>query len=83
MELLTAHSSAALIHLEDRYNAHNYHPLPVVLERGQGVHGVSSARDEICHHPKGILAQQPQKVTSRLGPCCLERNQPELYLQSQ
>ena len=24
--------------LEDRYGAHNYHPLPVVLERGQGVH---------------------------------------------
>lgn len=24
--------------LEDRYGAHNYHPLPVVLERGEGVH---------------------------------------------
>jgi len=24
--------------LEDRYGAHNYHPLPVVLARGQGVH---------------------------------------------
>ena len=22
---------------EDRYGAHNYHPLPVVLERGEGV----------------------------------------------
>lgn len=25
------------IRLEDRYGAHNYHPLPVVLERGEGV----------------------------------------------
>jgi ornithine--oxo-acid transaminase len=24
--------------LEDRYGAHNYHPLPVVLERGEGVY---------------------------------------------
>jgi ornithine--oxo-acid transaminase len=27
-----------LIDLEDKYGAHNYHPLPVVLERGLGVH---------------------------------------------
>jgi ornithine--oxo-acid transaminase len=26
------------ISLEDQYGAHNYHPLPVVLERGEGVH---------------------------------------------
>ncbi len=26
------------IELEDKYGAHNYHPLPVVLERGQGVY---------------------------------------------
>ncbi|MDR2361237.1 MAG: ornithine--oxo-acid transaminase [Prevotellaceae bacterium] len=26
------------IELEDRHGAHNYHPLPVVLARGQGVH---------------------------------------------
>ena len=26
-----------LIHLEEKYGAHNYHPLPVVLERGEGV----------------------------------------------
>ena len=30
-------TSAELIALEDRYGAHNYHPLPVVLERGKGV----------------------------------------------
>ena len=27
-----------LIALEDKHGAHNYHPLPVVLERGKGVH---------------------------------------------
>jgi ornithine--oxo-acid transaminase len=26
------------IDLENKYGAHNYHPLPVVLERGEGVH---------------------------------------------
>lgn len=30
--------SNALMHLEDTYGAHNYHPLPVVLDRGEGVH---------------------------------------------
>ena len=31
-------SSAELMELEDRYGAHNYHPLPVVLSKGRGVH---------------------------------------------
>ena len=26
------------IDLESEFGAHNYHPLPVVLERGEGVH---------------------------------------------
>ncbi len=30
-------SSKAAIALEDKYGAHNYHPLPVVLQRGKGV----------------------------------------------
>ncbi|MCB9305816.1 MAG: ornithine--oxo-acid transaminase [Lewinellaceae bacterium] len=40
MEVLTSTKtlSAELMALEDRYNAHNYHPLPVVLERGEGVY---------------------------------------------
>ncbi|HFS67657.1 MAG TPA: ornithine--oxo-acid transaminase [Flavobacteriia bacterium] len=29
--------SAEIIALEDKYGAHNYHPLPVVLSRGEGV----------------------------------------------
>jgi ornithine--oxo-acid transaminase len=27
-----------LMELEERYGAHNYHPIPVVLEKGRGVH---------------------------------------------
>jgi len=29
-------TSAAIMQLEDKYGAHNYHPLPVVLSRGEG-----------------------------------------------
>lgn len=29
--------SAHFLHLEEDYSAHNYHPLPVVLEKGEGV----------------------------------------------
>lgn len=32
-----AKSSLYYIELEERYGAHNYHPLPVVLEKGEGV----------------------------------------------
>lgn len=31
-------SSADLIKMEEKYGAHNYHPLPVVLAKGEGVH---------------------------------------------
>ncbi len=34
----TATTSTALMQLEEQYGAHNYHPLPVVLSHGQGVH---------------------------------------------
>ncbi|MEL6867986.1 MAG: ornithine--oxo-acid transaminase [Bacteroidota bacterium] len=34
----TTLGSQELISMEDRYGAHNYHPLPVVLSRGEGVH---------------------------------------------
>ena len=30
-------TSKQAIELEDKHGAHNYHPLPVVLERGEGV----------------------------------------------
>ena len=29
-------TSKDLIQMEDKYGAHNYHPLPVVLSRGEG-----------------------------------------------
>ena len=31
-------SSMEAMELEDRYGAHNYHPLPVVLSKGEGVY---------------------------------------------
>ncbi|MFM7104369.1 MAG: ornithine--oxo-acid transaminase [Flavobacteriales bacterium] len=36
--MISLSRSEELIAKEERYGAHNYHPLPVVLERGQGVH---------------------------------------------
>jgi ornithine--oxo-acid transaminase len=36
--ILRAASSSIAIELEDRYGAHNYHPLPVVLTRGEGAY---------------------------------------------
>jgi ornithine--oxo-acid transaminase len=33
----TINSSKEIIALEDKYGAHNYHPLPVVLSKGEGV----------------------------------------------
>lgn len=38
MPVLEKISSAEAIALEDKYGAHNYHPLPVVLRRGEGVY---------------------------------------------
>ena len=64
--------------LEDRYGAHNYHPIPVVLERGEGVHvwdvngkryydflSAYSAVNQGHCHPKIIdtLIRQSQKLT--------------------
>ena len=37
MSVLNAISSKEAIELEYKYGAHNYHPLPVVLQRGEGV----------------------------------------------
>lgn len=33
-----ANNSKELMELENKYGAHNYHPLPVVLDRGEGVY---------------------------------------------
>jgi len=37
MEIMTEKETQFYIEREEKYNAHNYHPLPVVLERGKGV----------------------------------------------
>jgi ornithine--oxo-acid transaminase len=37
MESVDVLTSQKAMELEDRYGAHNYHPLPVVLSRGEGV----------------------------------------------
>ncbi|MEZ5046025.1 MAG: ornithine--oxo-acid transaminase [Chitinophagaceae bacterium] len=67
-----------LIEKEEKYNAHNYHPLPVVLEKGKGVYvwdvegkryydflsGYSAVNQGHCH-PRIIqaLLDQVQKLT--------------------
>jgi ornithine--oxo-acid transaminase len=38
MAVLEQLTSQQAIELEDKYGAHNYHPLPVVLSRGEGVY---------------------------------------------
>jgi ornithine--oxo-acid transaminase len=38
VQAATQLGSAELMELEDKYGAHNYHPLPVVLSRGEGVY---------------------------------------------
>ncbi len=70
--------SAYLIELEDNFGAHNYHPIPVVLERGEGVYvwdvegkryydflSAYSAVNQGHCHPRIInaLTQQAQRLT--------------------
>jgi len=66
------------LELEEKYNAHNYHPLPVVLQKGEGVFvwdvegkryydflsGYSAVNQGHCH-PAIIAAliEQAQKLT--------------------
>ena len=72
------HTAPALMEMEDTYGAHNYHPLPVVLSRGEGVHvwdvdgkryydflSAYSAVNQGHCHPKIIqaLTEQVQKLT--------------------
>ena len=75
------HASAAaitFIEQEEKYGAHNYHPLPVVLKKGKGVHlwdvdgkqyydflsGYSAVNQGHCH-PKilSAMAEQAQTLT--------------------
>jgi ornithine--oxo-acid transaminase len=78
MSVLQKTGSEHAIELEDKYGAHNYHPLPVVLSRGEGVHvwdvegkkyydflSAYSAVNQGHCHPKIInaLVQQAQTLT--------------------
>ena len=71
-------SSADLMALEDAHGAHNYHPLPVVLDRGEGVHvwdvegkkyfdflsAYSAVNQGHCHpHIVGALQRQSERLT--------------------
>ena len=78
MAVLEHLTSQQAIDLENKYGAHNYHPLPVVLERGEGcfVYDTAGRRYYDClsaysavnqgHcHPKILAAlyQQAAKMT--------------------
>jgi ornithine--oxo-acid transaminase len=85
------HASTAsqhFIELEDKYGAHNYHPLPVVLKKGKGVHvwdvddkqyfdflsGYSAVNQGHCH-PKIIAALTAQAQTLTLTSRAFYNNQ--------
>ncbi|MCE3278652.1 MAG: putative acetylornithine aminotransferase [Bacteroidetes bacterium] len=70
-------SAQEAIDLEDKYGAHNYHPIPVVLERGEGVYvwdvdgkkyydflAAYSAVNQGHCHPKlvSVLIEQAKKL---------------------
>lgn len=74
----TMTKSEHLIDLEDNYGAHNYHPVPVVLEKGEGVYvwdvegkkyfdflAAYSAVNQGHCHPRIVkaLTEQAQKLT--------------------
>lgn len=71
-------TSADCIAMEDKYGAHNYHPLPVVLEKGEGVYvwdvegkryydflSAYSAVNQGHCHPRIInaLKEQAERIT--------------------
>ena len=71
-------TAASFFRLEEKYGAHNYHPLPVVLERGEGVFlwdvdgkkyydflsGYSAVNQGHCHPAiVAALIEQAQKLT--------------------
>ncbi|RYU95960.1 ornithine--oxo-acid transaminase [Emticicia agri] len=76
--VVDTHLSEQLIELEERYGAHNYHPLSVVLDKGNGVYvwdvegkryydflSAYSAVNQGHCHPRIInaLIEQSQKLT--------------------
>ena len=79
MSVLEKNSAEAIIALENKYGAHNYHPLPVVLSRGEGVYvwdvegkkyydflSAYSAVNQGHCHPKIVEAMTKQAQTLTL-----------------
>ncbi len=79
MSVLEKLSSKTIIDLENKYGAHNYHPLPVVLSRGEGVYvwdvegkkyydflSAYSAVNQGHCHPKIVNAMMQQAQTLTL-----------------
>ena len=79
MSVLEKMSSAEAIALEEKYGAHNYHPLPVVLSKGKGVYvwdvegkkyydflSAYSAVNQGHCHPKIVYAMMEQAQTLTL-----------------
>ncbi len=79
MTVVSSITSKDAIALEDKYGAHNYHPLPVVLHRGEGVYvwdvegkryfdflSAYSAVNQGHCHPKIVNAMTEQAQTLTL-----------------
>ena len=78
MNTISTNSEQYFLNMEEKYGAHNYHPLPVVLKKGLGVHlwdiddkqyydflsGYSAVNQGHCH-PRIIaaLTEQAQVLT--------------------
>lgn len=78
MSVLEKNNASEAISLEDKFGAHNYHPLPVVLSKGEGVYvwdtdgkkyydflSAYSAVNQGHCHPKiiGAMIEQAQTLT--------------------
>lgn len=87
-------SSQQIIALEERYGAHNYHPLPVVLAKGKGVHvwdvegkqyldflsSYSAVNQGHCH-PKIVKAMQEQAAVLTLTSRAFHSNLLGVYME--
>src|SRR5690554_5745745 len=78
MTVLNSNTAQQAIDLENKYGAHNYHPLPVVLSKGEGVYlwdvegkryydflSAYSAVNQGHCHPKiiGAMIEQAKTLT--------------------
>ncbi len=87
-------SSQQIIALEEKYGAHNYHPLPVVLAKGKGVHvwdvegkqyldflsSYSAVNQGHCH-PEIVRAMQEQAAVLTLTSRAFHSNLLGVYME--